>query len=113
MRGRINANGDGNDHHKEQRQHAQENGIGQFAGDHVPDRGVPLQGIAKVQDAASRLNRIIVKELIETGENAVSINPSSCTIAKNGVIEDMFFLPIDILLDFDMVLSRMEMYVWI
>lgn len=61
------------------------------------------EGIAKVQDAASRLNRIIVKEIINTGENAVSINPSSCTVARNGMIEDMFFLPIELLLDFDMV----------
>jgi len=61
------------------------------------------EGIARVQDAASRLNRIIVNELINAVENAVSINPSSCVIAKNSMIEDMFFLPIELLLDFDMV----------
>jgi len=61
------------------------------------------EGIARVQDAASRLNRIIVKELIDAGENVVSINPSSCSIAKNSMIEDMFFLPIELLLDFNMI----------
>jgi isopentenyl phosphate kinase len=61
------------------------------------------EGIAKVQDAASRLNRIIVKELINAGENAVSINPSSCTIAENGIIKKMFLEPIEKLLEFNMV----------
>lgn len=61
------------------------------------------EGITRVQDAASRLNRIIVRELIETGENAVSINPSSCVIAKNGKIEEMYLEPIKKLLNLDMV----------
>ncbi|MDI6825859.1 MAG: isopentenyl phosphate kinase [Candidatus Aenigmarchaeota archaeon] len=61
------------------------------------------EGIAKVQDAASILNRIIVNQLINAGENAVSINPSSCTIAENGTIKRMFLEPIEKLLDFDMV----------
>lgn len=61
------------------------------------------EGIAKVQDAAARLNRIIVKELIDAGENAVSINPLSCTIAEDGMIKEIFLRPIEKLLDFDMV----------
>jgi isopentenyl phosphate kinase len=61
------------------------------------------EGIAKVQDAASKLNRIIVKELINAGENAVAINPSSCTIAENGIIKKMFLEPMEKLLYFDMV----------
>jgi len=61
------------------------------------------EGLAKVQDAASKLNRIIVKELINAGENAVSINPSSCTIAENGIIKKMFLDSTEKLLDFDMV----------
>jgi len=61
------------------------------------------EGIARVQDAASRLNRIIVRELIETGENAVSINPSSCTMARSGKIEEMYLEPIKKLLNLDMV----------
>jgi len=61
------------------------------------------EGITKVQDAASRLNRIIVGELIKTGENAVSIHLSSCGIAENGEIKEMFLEPIKKLLDFNMV----------
>jgi len=61
------------------------------------------EGIARVQDAASRLNRIIVRELIETGENAVSINPSSCSMARSGKIKEMYLEPIKKLLNLDMV----------
>jgi isopentenyl phosphate kinase len=61
------------------------------------------EGIAKVQDAASRLNRIIVRELISSGENAVSIHLSSCGIAENGEIKEMFLEPVKKLLDYDMV----------
>ena len=38
------------------------------------------EGIAKVQDATSRLNRIIIRELIKTGENVISIHLSSWVI---------------------------------
>jgi isopentenyl phosphate kinase len=61
------------------------------------------EGMSKVQDAASRLNRIIVKELINAGENAFSINPSSCTIVENGIIKKMYLEPLERLLDFDML----------
>lgn len=61
------------------------------------------EGMAKVQDAASMLNRIIVRELINAGENAVSINPSSCTITENGEIKEMFLEPLIKFLDFDML----------
>lgn len=61
------------------------------------------EGMAKVQDAASRLNRIIVKELINAGENAFSINPSSCTIVENGIIKKMYLESLEKLLDFNML----------
>lgn len=61
------------------------------------------EGIAKVQDAASRLNRIIVRELLNTGENAMSIQLSSSSISENCQIKEMFLEPIKRLLDFDMV----------
>ena len=61
------------------------------------------EGIAKVQDAASRLNRIIVRELLNVGENAMSIQLSSCSISENGQMKEMFLEPIKKLLDFDMV----------
>jgi len=61
------------------------------------------EGIAKVQDAAARLNRIIVRELIDAGENAVSISPSSCSITENGEIKEMFLKPLMKLLEYDML----------
>ncbi len=61
------------------------------------------EGIAKVQDAASRLNRIIVRELLNVGENAMSIQLSSCSISEDGKIKEMFLKPIKRLLDFNMV----------
>lgn len=53
-----------------------------------------IWGFCEVQDAASRLNRIIVRELLNVGEKAISINPSSCLIAKNGRIEKFFPEPL-------------------
>ncbi len=44
------------------------------------------RGIAEVQDAASKLNRIVVESLIEAGENAVSVQPSACALASEGRI---------------------------
>lgn len=61
------------------------------------------EGIAKVQDAASRLNRIIVRELINAGENAMSIQLSSCSIAENGRIKEMHIEPVKMLLDYNMI----------
>ena len=61
------------------------------------------EGIAKVQDAASRLNRIIVREFIEAGENAVSFHLSSSSISENGEIKQIFLEPIKKLLDFNML----------
>jgi isopentenyl phosphate kinase len=61
------------------------------------------EGIAKVQDAASRLNRIIVRELLNVGENAMSVQLSSCSVCEDGKIKEMFLEPIKKLLDFDMV----------
>jgi len=48
------------------------------------------KGISLVQDAASRLNRIIVNSLIEAGENAVSVQPSAGLIAENGRIREWY-----------------------
>jgi len=61
------------------------------------------RGIAEVQDAASRLNRKIVRELINAGENAMSIQLSSCCITEDGKIKDMFTEPIKHILDYNMV----------
>ncbi len=61
------------------------------------------RGIALVQDAAARLNRIIVKELLATGENAISIQPSACMVTEGGLITGGYLKPIERALDFDMV----------
>jgi len=39
-------------------------------------------GVALVQDAASRLNRVVVKALLDVGEMAVSVQPSAAAIAE-------------------------------
>ena len=61
------------------------------------------KGIAKVQNDASKLNRIIVDELINAGENAMSIQISACSIAENGKIKEMFIEPIKLLLNYNMI----------
>lgn len=43
-------------------------------------------GIALVQDAAARLNRIVIKALIDAGENAISVQPSAGALAENSRI---------------------------
>lgn len=49
--------------------------------DSVDFKGVPL-----VQDAAARLNRLVVSELINAGENGISIQPSASILAKSSKI---------------------------
>ncbi|MEM7815540.1 MAG: isopentenyl phosphate kinase [Candidatus Aenigmatarchaeota archaeon] len=58
-----------------------------------------LKGLALVQDAAARLNRIVVSALIEAGENAVSVQPSSFCIARNGKIIEGYTKPVEKMLD--------------
>lgn len=41
------------------------------------------KGIAEVADAAARLNRIVIRKLLDRGVNAVSISPFSTILAKN------------------------------
>lgn len=62
-----------------------------------------FKGIAAVQDAASQLNRIIVKSLIETGENAISVQPSASFIAEGGLIKNWYTEPIETMLKFDLI----------
>ncbi len=68
------------------------NGAGSFA--HYPATNYKMigklknenqkMGFSVVQDAASRLNRIIVSELLKVGVRAISLNPSSMIIARGG-----------------------------
>lgn len=62
-----------------------------------------LRGIAEVQDAAARLNRIITHELIGAGEDAVSLSPSSFMIANDGRVQRAFFEPLLKLLELNML----------
>jgi isopentenyl phosphate kinase len=72
-------------------------GAGSFA--HVPakkyqtHKGIindrSIRGIAEVADVAAQLNRIVVKQLLEVGVNAVSVSPLSMMKAKNHEIASM------------------------
>jgi isopentenyl phosphate kinase len=62
-----------------------------------------FKGIAAVQDAAADLNRIVVESLRQVGENAISINPSSCTIAEGDIIKDWFLEPLEYMLKTDLL----------
>lgn len=50
-------------------------------------------GFCLVQDAAAQLNRIIVSHLLKAGVRAVSVNPSSMMVSKNGEIKEFFTKP--------------------
>lgn len=62
-----------------------------------------LKGIAEVQDAASRLNRIIVRALLDAGENAISIQPSSVCLTRNSRIAEFHTKPLEMFLEKDMI----------
>ncbi len=49
-----------------------------------------ILGIAEVQDAAARLNRIVVSEFIKAKVLAISFNPSSLMLCENGEIKRAF-----------------------
>lgn len=51
-----------------------------------------LRGIAEVQNAASKLNRIVVEQFIKVGENAVSFSPSSFMTTSNGDVKKVFWI---------------------
>lgn len=48
------------------------------------------QGIAEVADVASQLNRIVVKELLNCGINAVSVSPLSTMISENHKLKTLY-----------------------
>lgn len=55
-------------------------------------------GMALVQDSASRINRIVIKKLLEEQIRAVSINPSSSLVTKKGKIINWYLKPLTLLL---------------
>jgi len=62
-----------------------------------------IEGFALTQDAAARLNRIVVKELLGAGENAIGIQPSACFVCERGKIALSFLKPIAEMLSQGMV----------
>jgi len=60
-------------------------------------------GHCVVEDDASTLNRIFVKELIRAGERAISVQPSAFLFAKNDKIKSYFLDPIKFYLKEDLV----------
>ena len=62
-----------------------------------------LEGISEVQDLGSQLNRIVVREFINNGIPAISLNPSSCVITKNSQITSFFLQPLFHALDIGMM----------
>ncbi len=86
-------------------------GAGSFG--HVPakkyqtHRGIvdddSYRGIAEVADAASQLNRIVVKKLLEKEVNAVSISPLSSMTSKNFELEQIFTQPLERLLELNLM----------
>ena len=77
------------------------------ASDYQVQKGVinkdSYKGIAEVQDAASRLNRLIVRALLDAGELAVSVQPSSSCITEQGRIKEFYTEPIKKFLDYNMI----------
>lgn len=51
-------------------------------------------GFCEVQDAAAQLNRLIVRALLNVKVKAISVNPSSMIIAREGKIKKFFIEPI-------------------
>jgi isopentenyl phosphate kinase len=56
------------------------------------------EGFARVQNDAATLNRIVVSNLIQAGENAISIQPSASCFAKEDKITEWYTKPIETLL---------------
>jgi isopentenyl phosphate kinase len=81
-------------------------GAGSFA--HVPakkyqtHRGIrdesSYRGIAEVADVAAQFNRIVMKELLEQGVNAVSVSPLSSMVAKNHKLSTLYSLSLELLI---------------
>ncbi len=62
-----------------------------------------VRGFAEVQDAAARLNRIVVNALLAAGVNACSIHPSAGAIAREASIVKWDLLPLKKIMDLGLV----------
>ncbi|MBI4130257.1 isopentenyl phosphate kinase family protein [Candidatus Roizmanbacteria bacterium] len=62
-----------------------------------------IYGFARVQDAVARLNRLVTGALLDVGESAVTITPSSSIVARAGEIVEFSLEPIIHLLSLSMI----------
>jgi isopentenyl phosphate kinase len=62
-----------------------------------------VKGLAIVQDAAARLNRIVVNSLLGAGERAISLQPSAFCVAKSSRIVEGYTKVIEKALESDML----------
>lgn len=60
-------------------------------------------GFCLVQDAAARLNRIIVASLLKNRVNACSVSPSSMILSEGGKIKNFFIQPVVKMLDLNII----------
>jgi isopentenyl phosphate kinase len=80
---------------------------------HTPAREYSIQrgilstdsyrGIVLVQDAAAKLNRIVVSAMLDVGENAMSVQPSGAAISENSKIVHWDLSVIKKLLEYDLI----------
>ena len=61
------------------------------------------EGFVKTHEAAAKINEIVMKALLEKNIPALSIQPSACTIMRNGMIEKMNTAPIKDALENDLI----------
>ena len=62
-----------------------------------------VKGLAIVQDAAARLNRLVVSSLLDAGENAISLQPSAFCVAKSSRIVEGYTKSIEKAIEHDML----------
>jgi len=65
--------------------------------------GESYRGIAEVQNMASKLNRIIIDAFLDAGESAVTISPSSSSIAEDGNLKEWYLKPLEVVLKNNMI----------
>jgi len=57
------------------------------------------RGFSEVQNDASKLNRMVIQELLNAGENAVSVQPSACCMADKGRIVEFYTVAMERMLE--------------
>lgn len=61
------------------------------------------EGFSKTQKAARTLNNIVVEHLISAGVPAVPVQTSACTLLESGKIKEMFYKPLKMQAEKDLV----------